>query len=216
VNAFSPKAVAARLGPQLMGASDSACSTDIAVGVGLKDKRVQLEGFERNLRPAGVLVPLVAHEDGVTVLLTQRADHLPDHPGEVSFPGGAVEPCDQDAVAAALREAEEEVGMPQSHVTILGALEQRATISDYRVTPVVGLVTQFTPRLQADEVADVFEVPLSFIFDKSNHELRDRSPTNQKRREFYAIPYGERFIWGFTARILVRLSELWIIGKKDG
>lgn len=218
MNAFSADAVAARLGPRLQIAEDVARARDVSIGVGLEDRRVALKDVDRDLRPAGVLIPLLAHGDEVTVLLTQRADHLPDHPGQVSFPGGGVESGDSDAVAAALREAEEEVGLPRRHVTVLGALEQRVTISDYRVTPVVGLVSvPFVPRPQVEEVADIFEVPLSFIFDPANQQLRHRAPEGEpedgRRREYYAITYGERFIWGFTARILVRLSELWRDGE---
>ena len=126
----------------------------------------RLPGREGEPRSAAVLVPIVNRPDGLAVLFTERSVDLPDHPGQISFPGGRIEPGDADAVAAALREAEEEIGLPRDRVTLLGRLADYETVTGYRVTPIVGWVEPPFP-LKPDpvEVADVFEVPLSFLLD---------------------------------------------------
>ncbi len=158
--------------------------------------------------PAAVLVPLVAHADGLTVLLTRRTAHLAKHAGQVSFPGGRIEEEDEDAVAAALRETEEEVGLPPDKVEILGRLEDYITSTGFRVTPVVGLVT---PPLGLNpdpfEVAEAFEVPLSFILDRSNHQRCSRL-VEGRERPFYAMPYQGHYIWGATAGMLINLCDV--------
>lgn len=167
--------------------------------------------FEGNVRPAGhrykqaaVLVPLVVRE-ALHLLLTQRPMHLKHHPGQISFPGGRVESFDADAIDTALRETTEEIGLDRQHVEVIGHLPPYLTVTNYEVTPVVALVhPPFELTLAADEVADAFEVPLEFILDPANHERRSR-PWEGRIRHFYAMPYGERFIWGATAAMLRNL-----------
>jgi len=156
-------------------------------------------------RPASVLVPLVVREHGVNVLLTQRTAHLTDHAGQISFPGGRVEEGDADAVATALRESEEEIGLPSNVVNVLGALPEYRTVTAYRVTPIVALIERpFALHLDTFEVSEAFEVPLAFLMDPANHERRLYRYADIART-FYAMPYhaGRRyFIWGATAAML--------------
>ncbi len=163
--------------------------------------------------PASVLIGLVAEQEPCVVLTTRTA-HLSDHAGQISFPGGRAEPHDIDVHATALREAQEEIGLDPASVTLWGRLPHYMTVSGYRVTPVIGAISG-TPRYALDqhEVAEVFHVPLSFLMNPKNHELRmlseDKSPTGECIR-FYAMPYAgpdgrERFIWGATAAMLRNL-----------
>jgi 8-oxo-dGTP pyrophosphatase MutT (NUDIX family) len=160
------------------------------------------------LRAASVLVPLIERENGLTVLLTQRTPHLSMHAGQVAFPGGGQEPEDADAIATALRETEEEIGLSPERVRIIGRLDTYVTGSNYRVTPIVGLLRQpFTLLPDPVEVAAIFEVPLAFVVDPANHERRQRE-FNGTVRHFYVLPHQERYIWGATAGMLVNLAEL--------
>ena len=155
-------------------------------------------------KPAAVLVPLV-QRDALSLLLTQRPLHLKHHPGQISFPGGRVESFDRDVIAAALRETEEEIGLPSGNIEVVGRLPPYHTVTNYAVTPVVALVhPPFALTLDANEVADAFEVPLDFILDPANHERRSRA-WQGRMRHFYAMPYQERFIWGATAAMLRNL-----------
>ncbi len=159
-------------------------------------------------RPAAVLVPILARPEGPTLLLTRRTDHLHDHAGQISFPGGRIEPNDASPEAAALREAHEEVGLDPSAVDVLGRLDLYRTVTGYAVTPIVGLVSpdaRFTP--DPFEVADIFEVPLAFILDRRNHQRHFRD-TPIGRRYFYVLPYQDRYIWGATAGMLVNFSKV--------
>ena len=160
------------------------------------------------LRPAAVLVPLVSRGAGLTILLTQRTDHLYDHAGQISFPGGRCEAGDASPVATALRETFEEIGLPQSHVEVLGSLPEYTTVTGYRVTPVVGLVSAPpTLRLDTFEVAEAFEVPLTFFLDPGNHQ-RNTLQYQGRTRHYYAMPYEQRYIWGATAGMLMNLYAL--------
>ncbi|MBI1245389.1 MAG: CoA pyrophosphatase [Alphaproteobacteria bacterium] len=160
------------------------------------------------LRLAAVLVPLVERPDGLSVLLTQRTAHLHDHAGQISFPGGRIEPDDPDAVAAALRETEEEIGLHRQHVDVVGRLDTYQTRTSYEVTPVVGLVKPpFELKPDPFEVADIFEVPLAFVLDPRNRERRSRVFQGAERH-FWVLPYPDRYIWGATAGMLVNLAEV--------
>lgn len=192
----------------------------------LLDDRFRL--FDTPPRPAAVLVPIVAHDDGARVLLTRRTEHLTDHAGQVAFPGGRVEPADPDPVHTALRETDEEIGLAGAHIDVIGSLPEYLTSTGYRITPVVALVTPgFTLRLDPFEVAEVFEVPLAFLMDPANHERR-RFKVEQFDRVFLSMPYRparsttlartaavdpasdedaspEYFIWGATAAMIRNL-----------
>ncbi|MBE7416881.1 MAG: CoA pyrophosphatase [Ideonella sp.] len=163
---------------------------------------------------ASVLVPLVARDDGLRVLLTRRSDQLHDHAGQVSFPGGRVDPGDADAVATALRETEEEVGLTRDHVQVLGPLSTYSTVTSYEVTPIVALVQPpFQLALDSFEVAEAFEVPLRFLMTPAHHQRRAMQYQGLSR-QFLSMPYHgidaqgrprEYFIWGATAAMLRNL-----------
>lgn len=160
------------------------------------------------LRPAAVLVPLVDHAEGMSVLLTQRTAHLSAHAGQISFPGGRIEEDDADATAAALRETEEEVGLPRANVSVVGRLDTYVTGTGFEITPVVGIVAPPYPlTIDPFEVAEAFEVPLSYILDRRNHQRVERQ-SGGHMRAFFVLPYEGRNIWGATAGILVNLAEV--------
>ena len=158
---------------------------------------------DEELRPAAVLVPVIRRETGLTVLFTQRTDHLHDHAGQISFPGGRAEAHDASPAATALRETFEEIGLPDTQVELLGALHAYTTVTGYHVTPVVGLV--YPPlqlRLDEFEVAEAFEVPLAFFLDPGNHQ-RNTLQYQGRTRHYYAMPFERRYIWGATAGMLM-------------
>lgn len=162
---------------------------------------------EAGLREAAVLVPLFERPHGFTVLLAQRTQHLHHHAGQVSLPGGGIEPTDADAVAAALRETEEEVGIPPSRVEVVGRLEPLATVTGFRITPVVGFVQcEVELRLDPFEVEAAFEVPLHFFLDPKNREVRSRR-VGSRELSYYVMHYDGRMIWGATAQILVNFVD---------
>jgi 8-oxo-dGTP pyrophosphatase MutT (NUDIX family) len=171
---------------------------------------VREEGLHPNmpLRPAAVLVPVVARPESLTVLLTRRTEHLHHHPGQISFPGGRVEESDVTPVMTALRETEEEIGLDPDRVELLGELPEYFTGTGFRVTPVVGLVhPPFDLKLDAFEVAEAFEVPLAFLLDPANHK-RHRAEHGGRMREYHAMPWHGYHIWGATAGMLVSLYRL--------
>jgi len=157
-------------------------------------------------RPAAVLVPVVLRP-ALTVLLTQRSHDMPSHPGQISFPGGKVEPSDSSAVDCALREAKEEIGLPASHIEPLGYLDSYRTGSGFQIVPVVALVTPgFPVSLDPREVTEVFEVPLRFLMDPAHHR-KDSREWRGRVRFFYAMAYEERYIWGATAGMLKNMQQ---------
>lgn len=158
--------------------------------------------------PAAVLVPLVDHPKGLTVLLTQRAEALRKHAGQISFPGGRIEAGDASPLAAALRETREEIGLDAARVHVVGYLPDHLIGTGFRVTPVVAFVDPgFSLTLDAREVRDTFEVPLAHVFDAHNHRARMRR-FGDEEIELYDIPYGERHIWGATAGMLMTFYGL--------
>lgn len=174
------------------------------------DLREQLEG---NLKPAGVLIPIVEREAALSVLLTRRARALKYHAGQVSFPGGRMEPGDADIAETALREAEEEVGIPPAAVEIAGYLRPTPTITGYAVTPVVGLLRPgLELRPDPGEVERIFEVPLAFLLDVANQRAAEREYRGLKL-PIVEFVYGTERIWGATAHILLRLRGILIKGQ---
>jgi 8-oxo-dGTP pyrophosphatase MutT (NUDIX family) len=159
------------------------------------------------LKPAAVLVPVVAHLPDPTVLFTRRASHLKDHSGQVSFPGGRVHAEDASLEATALREAREEIGLDPARVEVLGRMPEYLTRTGFRVTPVVGIVAPpFELQPDPNEVEAIFEVPLAFLLDPANRRRQSRVWQGETRW-FYEMPYGEHYIWGATAGMLVNLAN---------
>jgi 8-oxo-dGTP pyrophosphatase MutT (NUDIX family) len=160
------------------------------------------------LRPAAVLVPLINRAEGMTVLLTQRTAHLSAHAGQISFPGGRVEEEDADAIVTALRETEEEVGLTRDLIDVIGRLDTYVTGTGFEITPIVGVVTpRYTLAIDPNEVAEAFEVPLSYVLDSRNHNRTERESAG-RTRVFFVLPYDGRNIWGATAGMLVNLAEV--------
>lgn len=209
--AASPVNWRERLVAQLSNTQPRHLAADWLVpGLSMADSIKYRSLFPSSPIPAAVLVPLVERSEGLTVLLTQRATQLRNHAGQISFPGGRIEPEDADPKAAALREAHEEIGLDERFVSVIGYLPDHILISGFRVTPVVSFVRPgFELLLDATEVQDTFEVPLSFIFDPVNHRPRRRrfSP-GEPEVELCDIPYGQRNIWGATAGMLMTLYNV--------
>ncbi len=175
------------------------------------ERRGDAAGLDASqLTPAAVLVPLVLRDDHLTVLLTERTTTMRQHAGQISFPGGRQDAGDADAIATALREAQEEVGLRAEHVEVIGQLPAYHTVTHYAVTPVVGLVQPaFDLQTQASEVAHAFEAPLAYLMDPAHHQRHSFDVAGQ-RREFLSMPWTdaqgrEHFIWGATAAMLRNL-----------
>ena len=172
------------------------------------DLERQHEISQQPSKPAAVLLLVVNHPGDPTVVFTQRTAHLADHAGQISFPGGRCDEGDCDPEDTALREAEEEVGVPRDRIEILGRLPEYHTSTGYRVTPIVGWAEPpLTYRPDPHEVADVFEVPLAFLLDSGNHRY-ESAFYKGRMRKYWAMPYGERFIWGATAGMLVTFHRI--------
>jgi len=159
-------------------------------------------------KQSAVLVPLIKRPDGLSVLFTERASHLRNHAGQISFPGGRIEDDDADPIAAALRETEEEIGLPRRYVRTIGYLPEHLVLTGYRIIPVVGLIEPgFTLKLDPGEVAAAFEVPLSYLLNPEHHVSVDRV-LGDVTIHAHDIPYGERLIWGATASIVMSFYRM--------
>ena len=172
-----------------------------------RTRRLQ-KHFPENPVPAAVLVPLIDRADGLTVLLTERASQLARHSGQISFPGGRVDPTDQDVTSTALREAQEEIGLDPARVRVIGYLPDHLVISGFRVTPVLSLVTPpIVLEPNPAEVAGIFEVPVSHVFDSNNHKARLRRVGDEEML-LYDIPWQGQNIWGATAGMLLTFVRM--------
>lgn len=165
----------------------------------------------RRLRPAGVLVPVELRAGRPHVILTKRASHLKHHPGQIAFPGGKQDAGDADAIAAALREAHEEIGLPPDNVEVLGVLPFHETVTSFTVTPVLGRVRdRFEIIPEPGEVDEVFSVPLDHVTDLRRFSVQSRMWMGQKRA-YFTVPFGPYYIWGATARILHGLAQRMVV-----
>ncbi|MGB7319493.1 MAG: CoA pyrophosphatase [Planktotalea sp.] len=161
----------------------------------------------RKLRAAAVLLPLIQRDGAWHVILTMRSSALKHHPGQIAFPGGKQDDNDADLVATALREAEEEIGLPKSNVEVVGDLGAHETVTGFTVTPIVGVLKgPFDIRPETGEVAEVFHVPLDFLAKPENFKVQSRR-WRGKQRHYYTIPYGPYYIWGATARMLRAFAD---------
>ncbi|WP_349644239.1 CoA pyrophosphatase [Rhodopseudomonas sp. BR0M22] len=177
-----------------------------ATGDAGNDQMLRTIAQERPIRPAAVLIPVVEHAEP-TVLLTMRAAHLNDHAGQIAFPGGKIDATDNSPLDAALREAEEEIGLDRSYVEPIGYLDVYGTAFGFRILPTVARVRPgFALTINKSEVDDAFEVPLAFLMDPGNHQLHSKE-FRGVQRSYYAMPFAERYIWGATAGILRALYE---------
>lgn len=162
---------------------------------------------DRLMRPAAVLVGFQESTIGLRLLLTKRASHLKHHPGQIAFPGGKIDQVDRDAVSAALREAEEEIGLQANAVDVLGTLDAHETVTGFSVTPVLARIDPyFRPTRQEEEVEEAFTVPFEHIADPKNYRIEGRIWHGEMRR-YYTVPYGPYYIWGATARMLRALAD---------
>lgn len=179
-----------------VGSSDFDLNPDTVLPVG------------RKLRPASVLAPIVEDANGLSLLLTKRAAALKHHPGQIAFPGGKQDEGDADVIATALREAHEEIGLPPSHVEVLGTLPTHETVTSFDVTPVIGFVkTPFDISPEPGEVEEVFSVPLDHVLNPDNYLIQSRRWRGQMRH-YFVVPYGPYYIWGATARMLRAWTEI--------
>jgi 8-oxo-dGTP pyrophosphatase MutT (NUDIX family) len=170
------------------------------------DRMLEIVAREQPVLPAAVLIPVV-DRDEPTVLLTQRSEHLNNHAGQISFPGGKIDATDRSPLDAALREADEEVGLTRDFVEPIGYLDLYGTAFGFRILPTVARVKPgFKLKINESEVVDAFEVPLSFLMNPANHQLHSKEFRGIERF-YYAMPFAERYIWGATAGILRVLYE---------
>jgi 8-oxo-dGTP pyrophosphatase MutT (NUDIX family) len=170
------------------------------------ERRAQLAAG-RPFTPAAVLVPLFERDEELHVLLTRRADNLSNHAGQISFPGGRVDPVDPHPVDTALREAEEEIALDRLYVDIVGQLGPYYSGTGFTITPVIGFLKQgFSVAPQEAEVAEIFDVPFTFLMDPGNHQ-RHQKDYNGVMRQYYAMPYGRHYIWGATAGMLLNFCS---------
>lgn len=182
-------------------ARDSAASSDFD----LNPDVILPEG--RKLRPAGVLVPVLDRSPEARLVLTKRSSALKHHPGQIAFPGGKQDEGDADVIAAALREAREEVGLQPEDVEVLGALPPHETVTGFAVTPVLGWIeAAFEPVAEPGEVDEVFTVPLAHVLDPARYSIQSRR-WRGRRRHYFTVPFGPYYIWGATARILRGLAD---------
>lgn len=198
---FRSRALAALAGPDAMAAG----------GGDHGDHRLNPGAFRTldgvTLRDAAVLVPVVDYGDDARVIFTQRTSTLRKHSGQIAFPGGGIDDTDTSAEAAALREAEEEIGLDRSFVETLGCMPDYISGTGFRIRPVLSVVRPgFTLRPSPDEVEEIFEVPLSFLMQPANHRIGSRI-WQGRERHFYEMPFGERYIWGITAGIVRAIYE---------
>jgi 8-oxo-dGTP pyrophosphatase MutT (NUDIX family) len=199
---FSTAAIREKLGGQ-GGKEDASQYGDHLLNPDLLDHVGRM-----TLRDAAVLVPFMDHGDHTSLLLTQRTANMRTHSGQIAFPGGAIDPWDASAEAAAIREAEEEIGLPPSRVETIGRLPQYLSGSGFRITPVIAIVQPgFRFHLNRQEVDDAFEVPFDFLMDPAHH-IRESKEWQGIERHYYTMPYHDRFIWGVTAGIIRTLYEL--------
>ncbi|MGI9394094.1 MAG: CoA pyrophosphatase [Boseongicola sp.] len=161
----------------------------------------------RKLRQASVLIPIVESDSGAQLILTMRAPSLKHHPGQIAFPGGKADEADNGPVETALREAEEEIGLPRANVNALGCLPAHETVTGFVVTPVLGLISpEFRPHGEDGEVAEVFSVPLGHVLKPENYSIQSRY-WRGSRRHYFTVPWGPYYIWGATARMLRALAD---------
>lgn len=180
-------------------------ATGVSSDFDLNPEITLLEG--RKLREAAVLIPVICDGPASRVILTKRASGMKHHPGQIAFPGGKVDAGDADATAAALREAREEIALPESHVEVIGTLPEHETVTGFAVTPVLGRVRGgFQVRPEPGEVAEVFTVPLAHLLSPASYRIESRI-WQGRRRYYYTAPWGPYYIWGATARMLRNLAE---------
>ncbi len=192
------KSQLARVGDKTLGESGD---------MTFQERREYHHALGREVRPAGVLILLIQRDDALNIVLTQRTAHLHDHAGQISFPGGRYEPEDADIVATALRESFEEIGTESKQIHVLGSLPNYVTVTAYEITPVVATSPPQTFTCDPFEVADAFELPLAHVLNEKSWR-RDSFLREGQRREYWAVPYNERYIWGATAGMLRTFREV--------
>ncbi|MDC0505188.1 CoA pyrophosphatase [Amylibacter sp.] len=167
-----------------------------------------LRPVDPKLRDAAVLIPITSSPDGLNVILTKRSNNLKHHPGQIALPGGKVEKSDKDVIETALREAYEEIGLLKNNVEILGILPKHQTITNFCITPVIGLIkNSYEPKIEFGEVDEIFKIPFKLFINPNNFQIHYRIWNNQNRG-YYSVPYGPYYIWGATARIMKMFCKI--------